>query len=383
MEGLIIVLFEVIAGPIMALVSAIAGLFGVLLSTIISLLTDFLVRPALKACLRKKNPVETSSRSGSKKILIDAPSPTFASASEKIGPSGLSVSRSGIRWWRWLSIITASGAACVLAAMLVINQWFISDIVRMLLRKQQERTGISVVANSISGNLFSGYFQARGLRILTDETSANQIDIDVQSVSIEIDVWRVLATPLVIHGMTIEGMSGRYVRGIGEKTYSTQQDANATVPDEIERKELTELTHQKVKSGRAFSISDFNLTNLDVIYGDARRPHSSPLPVAVNYMKVQSLRSEWAIFDVLFRSNTKGAIVHQPFSISTSGDALGRDTQWHVDGLPVEVLADHIGGPFALLTAGTADVHVVDHWRRVQDRLVLVMDWSVIFHPKS
>jgi uncharacterized lipoprotein YmbA len=33
-----------------------------------------------------------------------------------------------------------------------------------------------------------------------------------------------------------------------------------------------------------------------------------------------------------------------------------------------------------LLTAGTADVHVVDHWRRGDDGLVIVMDWSVVLH---
>lgn len=44
------------------------------------------------------------------------------------------------------------------------------------------------------------------------------------------------------------------------------------------------------------------------------------------------------------------------------------------------LLADQIGGPYALLTAGTADVHVVDHWHRGDYGLVIVMDWSLVLN---
>jgi len=70
----------------------------------------------------------------------------------------------------------------------------------------------------------------------------------------------------------------------------------------------------------------------------------------------------------------------RPLIIATSGDELGRETQWHIDALPVAVLAAQVGGPSALLTTETADVHVVDRWRRSDDEHFIVMDWSVVLH---
>jgi hypothetical protein len=267
-----------------------------------------------------------------------------------------------------------------LVTLLVINQWFLADVARYLLRKQQERTGIAITIESLTGNIFTGRFQADGITVLRRDHPAGLIDLTVRRLDIEIDVWHVLNNPLVIDSVTIAEIRGRFERGVPgqEPVKKPLTIAGVTIEQQDGKTSLAINTSRKEK--RKFTITKLQVSNLDVTYADHTRKRPLVVPVTLTSFTSAPLRSSWAVFDVLFRSNATGTIAGRPLRITTSGDDLGRDTQWHIDGLPVDLLADQIGGPFALLTAGTADVHVIDHWRRGDDGLVIVMDWSVVLH---
>jgi hypothetical protein len=96
-------------------------------------------------------------------------------------------------------------------------------------------------------------------------------------------------------------------------------------------------------------------------------------------MTPSPLRSNWALFDILFRSNADGSLLGRPFKIASSGDDAGRVTAWSVSDLPVEALDAMIGGPFSLITQGRCDVQVTDRWRLGVDD-VIEMDWKIILH---
>jgi hypothetical protein len=102
--------------------------------------------------------------------------------------------------------------------------------------------------------------------------------------------------------------------------------------------------------------------------------------VTIEKLTANPLRSRWAIFDVLFRTNASGTIAGRPFNLTTTGDDLGRSTTWTANDLPVALLANYIGGPFTLLSDGTCDVRVTDHWQMSQDQRMIVMDWSLILN---
>jgi len=272
------------------------------------------------------------------------------------------------RWIRW-GLFAASGlTGAVLLALITINLWFIDDLARWLLDKQHQRSGIAITAGTIDGNMFTGRFHASDITVRRLDHPAGLIDLTVRRLDAEISVWRVFANPIAVQSLSVEGIQGRFERGIpGQAPVMKKKNAN----DEQKT---------KPKPKRHFAINALTITAVEVAYADHTRKRPLILPVTVTRLTSTPLRSQWAVFDVLFRANASGTVAGRPFTITTTGDELGRDTQWHVEDLPVAVLADQIGGPFALLTGGTCDVHVVDHWRMSENERVIVMDWSVVLN---
>lgn len=251
----------------------------------------------------------------------------------------------------------------VLSAMVLINLWFIDDLARWQLVKLRERNGIAITAETIEGNLFTGRFQASGVSVKRTDHPAGLIELSARRVEADVSVWRVFRTPLEVRSLSVDGVHGRFERG---------------VPGQAPVKKKKQQEAKEPKQKRPFVITSLAITNLDVAYADHTRKRPLALPVVIQHLTAEPLRSQWAVFDVLFRANATGTIAGRPFHLSTSGDDLGRETKWHVNGLPVEILAQQIGGPFTLLTGGTCDVDVTDRWRMSGDDRVIVMDWSVV-----
>jgi hypothetical protein len=399
-EALILILIEAIAGPAIAAVGAIAALLGSLLSSLFAFVLDVVmalttgtwrtttVAPPTQPpqTSSQASPQSASATPASPSTSSNAPTPAPASAAAPGATPPLATTpapsprppRSRPRWVRWLTITAVSVAGLMMATLLVINQWFLDDVARYILARQQARTGITITFDSLSGNLFSGRFQVDGITVQRRDNPAGLIDLTVHRLDLAIDVWHVLKNPLVIDSVTVDGVRGRFERGVPgqEPVKKPLTIAGVAIEEHDGKTSLTIPTSRKQK--RQFTITTLQVTNLGVAYADHTRKRPLAVPVTLTTFSSAPLRSSWAVFDVLFRSNATGTIAGKPLRITTSGDDLGRDTQWHIDGLPVDILADQIGGPFALLTAGTADVHVVDHWRRGDDGLVIVMDWSVV-----
>ena len=353
MEALIIILIEALAPLLAPLASAFTALVGVLFSLFFALmgmlLEHFFGRRANNSATTVPTPREIASDT------------TSAGPATGVSPPQTTVRR--CRWTRWLLYTTSGLTAAVLLTLVVINMWFIDDVARWLLDRQRERSGIVITAGTIEGNLFTGRFQATGVSVERMDHPAGLIDLSVRRVEADISIWRVFRTPLEVRSLTVEGIHGRFERGIpGQAPVTKKKKQEAKEP----------------KQKRPFVITSLAITNLDVAYADHTRKRPLAVPVVIQHLTANPLRSQWAVFDVLFRANATGTIAKRPFHLSTSGDHLGRETTWHVNGLPVEILAEQIGGPFALLTGGTCDVDVTDRWRLSGTDRVIVMDWSVV-----
>lgn len=272
----------------------------------------------------------------------------------------------------------------MLLTLVVINQWFIDDLARWLLDKQRDRSGITITAETIDGNLFTGQFQVTGITVQRLDHPAGLIDLTVRRIEASIAVWRVFAKPVIVDAITVDGVHGRYERGIPGQAPAAKEPKKplsiAGVTIEKDGNGTTFTFDQPRKPKRAFVISALSITNVEIAYADHTRKRPLILPVTIARLTANPLRSQWAVLDVLFRANATGTVAGRPFTIATTGDDLGRDTQWQVDGLPIEVLAQQVGGPFALLSTGTADVHVTDHWRNSDNERIIVMDWKVVLN---
>jgi hypothetical protein len=363
MEALIGILVEALGLLLAPLLQGIAALIGGVISCIMSWTVDLIGLALSQKTSSDKNSADT------------APAQTGPP-----GPATPQGPRRRPRWVRWVAIVCLVFTGVALSTLVVINTWFIDDLARWLLAKQQEKNGIAITADTIDGNLFSGRFTATGITVQRRDHPAGFIDLTVKRLDATVSVWRVLANPLVVESVVVTGVAGRYERGVPgqEPVKKPLTIAGVTVEQNDGKTSLVLDTQRPPK--RRFAITALTITGVEVDYVDHTRKRPLNLPVTITTLTANPLRSQWAVFDVLFRANASGSVAGRPFTITTNGDDLGRDTQWHVDGLPVAVLADQIGGPFALLSGGTADVHVVDHWRKSDDQRVIVMDWSVVLN---
>lgn len=361
MEALILILIDALAPLLAPLVGGFFALIGSAVSAALSLLFD-----VTGLLLERYCGARAVKHATAKPAVPDAGPDTTEPESK---PTPVASSKTVVparrrRWTRWLLFGTSGVTAAVLLTLVVINLWFIDDVARWLLDKQREHSGLVITAETIDGNLFTGRFQATNIMVRRLDHPAGLIDLTVRRLETEVSVWRVFANLLEVKSLTVDGVQGRFERGI---------PGQAPV-----KKKKSDATDGKRKEKRRFVINALTITDVAVTYADHTRKKTLLLPVTLTQLTSAPLRSQWAVFDVLFRANAKGSVAGRPFTISTTGDDLGRDTQWHVDDLPVEVLAEQIGGPFALLTGGTCDVHVVDKWRMSGDDRVIMMDWAMV-----
>jgi hypothetical protein len=91
------------------------------------------------------------------------------------------------------------------------------------------------------------------------------------------------------------------------------------------------------------------------------------------------VRSDWAAFDVLFRSNGTGTLAGGAFTLSARETADDRETEWQADGLPVTLAREYLGGPYRWIAGGTLDARVLNTWQVPDTAADIRMEWQLTF----
>lgn len=172
----------------------------------------------------------------------------------------------------------------------------------------------------------------------------------VERLNIDVAVMQVLKTPTLIEVLEIESLHGRVEHRRSESA------------DKSESREV-----RSVKPRRSFVIESLMLSDVDLnVTDNTDQDDPFVFPVTVSRLEAKPLRSSFAVFDLLFRSNAAGTLAGQPFTISTSIIPNGRDTSWRVNNLPIELLSNYVGGVFKYIKTGVIDVEVDDQWRKTR-----------------
>jgi hypothetical protein len=88
-------------------------------------------------------------------------------------------------------------------------------------------------------------------------------------------------------------------------------------------------------------------------------------------------RSNFAVFDLLFRSNVAGQIDGHDILVSTRNIDGGRITQWRMPDLPMASVSRFVAEPpIGWLREGTLTVSVDDRWVLAK-RAEIDMDWNI------
>jgi hypothetical protein len=306
MEALVILIGELIAGPLVLILALViegtlalfAGI-AALLETVFGISVSFLPR--------KRSVVLTPEQQEALKVSSQRRS----------------------RWIKRLSWTLGLLLGVMVALACLVNFVFFESSLRWVLARVEKRSGIQIGFTSASGNLFSGELTLKGVTARRQGHAESNFDLQAAELSLDMAMKRILNRTTPIEKVLLSGLEGEFHRV---------------------------KTPQGLKLRKHYRVDHLRLEAVEVAVRDNSRPKETQFTVKIDELDSQPLRSRFAVFDVLFRSTASGEIAGRPFSIRTRKTESGRETNWEAEGLPVALVAHHLGGPFDSLEGGTVDV---------------------------
>lgn len=261
----------------------------------------------------------------------------------------------------WVAGILLAFGGLLLVAMFVVNTFYFSDSVRYALNQVESRTGIQTSCETISGDLFEGVVALQDCSIARSQRDTTHFELTLRQLALDIQVTSLLGTA-TLQSAVIDGLKG-HIHHVPSK-----QTPTSNAPSRQDRPR------------RAFEITELELSDLQIdVSGHNRDGQPFDLAVDIPTLSSNPLRSRYALFDALFRSNASGTIADSTFTIQ-SGIVDGKNrTTWRADDIPVATLGALMGGTLAWFSEGRVDVLVEDEWR-TEDALSIDMDWSLNFN---
>jgi hypothetical protein len=236
---------------------------------------------------------------------------------------------------RWVTISSFSLLALSVVVMVVINLFFFEGVLRYTLAKAEDKSAIKIDFEKASGNLFTGKVEMEGVKIQRVSHPVSTFDLAMREVSLDLSVWGLLKSEKSIESVQISGVRGNF----------------------------TKHTSPKESTKTRFEVHSLVVKEVDLTVVDHSREGSSVMiALTVDSLESRPFRKSTYLFDILFRTNARGSLDGEPFSITTAEVEGGRETKWNVSNLPVSSVSPYVGGVLAWIEYGKIDVDVVDTW---------------------
>jgi hypothetical protein len=257
------------------------------------------------------------------------------------------------RSWRWLHGLAAV-AGVALVAVAVVNFLFFDPALRWALGQVEARTSFAVRFDTASGNVFTGRLQLTGARVTREAGPGIGMDVAAERVAIDVALPSLLIGTATLEDLDLAGLTGRIA--------TPQRPDTATYETEAPRPR------------RDFVVERAQIERVDLeVAGSGARPHRVEIATA----SAEPFRSRTALFDLLFRSNLDARINAIPLLVETEVISdRGRQTRWAFEEVPVATLADLTDrAPVSWLSGGTVTAIVADRWDLTETDID--MDWRI------
>lgn len=365
-----LLIYAIAGWAILAVQVAVLGLelCGLLLNCLLSRWLD-------KTSTSKTSKSKTSTRSEPKpavethssepeptSVLPGKTQPAVAMESKSI-PGTVGIGRSG--WFRkltyWSSVISCVLLAVTLLAIFIANLFFFEPIVRRQLAKIEQKTGIGIEFKSAAGSLWQGRVELSDTTVKRGKHEISQLDLTADKLTFDVSVLSLFQAVAIVEEVSVDGLRGTYERvGVPKKfkpkkPFKTEllvvTDAVVTLIDHTRKEDLQRKTEAN--------------------------PQAEPITavVEIKSLKSEPFRSNFAVFDLMFRSNLEGVFAGAPISIVTD---RGSETLWKFERLPIEMAAGYVGGPLDWVSHGELDISGIDRWQGADSEVE--MDFKIVLH---
>ncbi|HEY3391465.1 MAG TPA: hypothetical protein VGK58_02070, partial [Lacipirellulaceae bacterium] len=112
----------------------------------------------------------------------------------------------------------------------------------------------------------------------------------------------------------------------------------------------------------------------------SRPPRVMSVPLEFTSLEVDNYRSRWALFDVLFRSQTRGTIYGRPFEITSREAAETHESVFKVSDLPLSLVGQRVRVPLGGRVDGLVDANIRTTWQPEDESTQLKMHCSLLAH---
>jgi hypothetical protein len=238
---------------------------------------------------------------------------------------------------RWLKrIAIANGAAAVLVGggLAIFELGFSEELLRWVLDHAEERTGIRVTYESAAVRVLGATAELRGVHVVRRNHPEGDVDLRVDRVAIDVaglGLWRPTKR---IESLTLHGIRGTMTR-------------RATV----------------VPKRRAFRLERFELADARVTLHLERRGRWVTLPLTVDSLHSEDIRSHALVLDLLRHSRGSGRVAGAVFVLdSAEAEEDSRVVRWKIQNAGVALVRDLVAGPLRYLKEGSCHFHADERW---------------------
>ena len=331
MELLVGLLIEVLFPFVVAAVSAVFSLVAIVTAAVAGMIAGL-----FRAFGNQENKRSTDERQTGRSDVAVSP----ASAKPSVA-------------FKWIKRVSAGAFVATIVGLVAINFLFLKPVGNWALAKLEQRTGIEVIASDISGNLFTGTFRFAGLTAKRVSNEKSSFDLKVAEIGGDLQMSTLVFGTPMFETLSVIDVSGRF---------------------DVKKRDRNSKP-RKIRTRRNFIINHMMISDVALQLYNTKK---EALDVSLTSLESRPLRSNYAVFDVFFRSNISGTLAGRTLEIRSAPTDAGRATTWKIDQLPVSVLGHFSDAPvISWLEQGTLDVDVTDSWK-MTDRAKINMDWRLL-----
>lgn len=327
MEGLLILLTEFIIAPCIALVVIAAN---------ITLLALDLVFEIVFSISTKRNREQKTVTTKKEKVST--------SPNEKLMTSSLLPK---------LRVILPAMLFTIMAGIFILNSLFFEKTVDWITQGISSKTSMSIAYENVSGSFLSGNIRFHGLKLARNVPEKDQFSIRAQDLAFKLNLPSLLTGKPHFKSVTIANANAHINHIMKEEQYSQHKH------------------HHK----RKFVIDNVKLSDIQLLMTSSSK---QPIKLVITDATNSQFRSDYAFFDLLFRSNVSATLNGHKIDIHSDVINGGRATTWKMNNIPLNLFSQYMPKPpLSWLSEGTADINVVDSWS-LADSPEISMHWQML-----
>ncbi len=256
-------------------------------------------------------------------------------------------------WWRWLAL-AAGGLAVTIVAIPAMNLLLFEHCLRLALRGIEQSHGMVVTYESAEGNWLKGRAELRGARLARRGHAISDFDLTIDRLNVNADARKIIAGEFAIKSVAMNAVRGRFTQA-GK--------------------------HDPSQPRQHYTIDRLTIKDAKMDFVDrSRPPRVMRVPLEVASLEVDDYRSRWALFDVLFRSDTRGKIYGRPFQITSRTSAEGHESIFKATDLPLALAGQRISAPLGGRVDGLVDADIRTRWQPEDESKDLKMHCRLLAH---